>query len=158
MLRPCFKRRALYFNQWSSFALSLAAVHARARKVGATEVEAPPADVAPAAAPDFDDFEASLREYDEAFAPAAKGNVEDPPPDPAKRVDELREQIDATKQIGQLREWALGVEYERLERREAEATAAVFQAGKQMVASSIPAGRLRRAMATRGVHDRPRTA
>lgn len=101
------------------------------------DVQAPA--VAPESPSDNDGFEAALREFEDAApsSPPERGNgngagVE--PPDPAQRADILREQIDATRQLGELRVWALGVEQERLERREREDAAAIFEQGNEYVA------------------------
>jgi hypothetical protein len=98
------------------------------------DVQAPPA--APASPDADDDFERALAEYDEAppaAPPNGNGNGAAEPPDPAQRSEALREQIDATRQLGELRVWALDVQQERLARREKEDTEAVFAKGREYV-------------------------
>ena len=102
-----------------------------------TEVEAPPADLAPPVSQPYGDdldLDALRAEYEAGTKPSpAKGNGEASPPDPAQRAVALREQIDATKQLGELRTWAVEVEQERLERREKEDSDALFKLGSERV-------------------------
>jgi hypothetical protein len=88
-------------------------------------------EAAPSAAP-MDDFEKALAEYGEANETA--DNAPAPAPDPRQQLSETREQLDAVRQLGELRTWALDVEQDRLARREKEDTEAVFAKGREYVA------------------------
>ena len=88
---------------------------------------------APTVAPD--DFDLALQEF-EAASPSQtpeNGAVATAAPDPAQTSESLREQIDATRQLGELRNWALDVQQERLARREKEDTDAVFAKAHEYV-------------------------
>jgi hypothetical protein len=92
-----------------------------------TGVEAP----ASTAEPSLDDL---LAEFKQTSSPPVATSDNGEPTDPAGRVAELRGQIDATRDLGELRQWALEVNAERLERRDAEDTAAVLERANDMVA------------------------
>ena len=67
------------------------------------------------------DLDGLLREYEEQAGGKSEQAVQ--PPAPAASVEQPD---DPTQQLGELREWAEGIEYERLARREDEDSAATF--------------------------------
>lgn len=77
-----------------------------------------------------DDFIAALNEFEEANGKADKPTARDP----RQQIQETREQLDAVRQLGELRLWAHDVESERIERREREDTETVFAKAKQLLA------------------------
>jgi len=83
-----------------------------------------------------DNFAAALREFDTTTSatPEKPNGKAEAPPDPAQQVQDTRDQLAAVRQLGELRVWALGVQQERLERREREDAAAIFEQGNERVA------------------------
>lgn len=88
--------------------------------------------VTPAPAAPQDGFDAALKEYDEANVKPDTSPA--PASDPATRAQETREQLDAVRQLGELRQWAVGVEGERLARREKEDADWVIAQGNKIAA------------------------